>query len=91
MITGRYRLDIAPGSLIQLNSAGDLFDQSHETVFASVSGVDISIGNQGQGSYAHTSFQLTNIRSNTEHQKFTTPDHPLYDGAAWRGGKLVKM
>lgn len=84
---GRFRADIAPGSLLQVNTAGELFTGKQDTLFAHVYSVSIGMGQEGNNSFAYTRFSLTNVRSKTEHQDFTLPKHPLF-GQAWVGGRL---
>jgi hypothetical protein len=88
-LVGRYRLDISPGSLIQVNTVGESFSSKKDTIFGMVNGVKINVGNSGKGGNASTSFSVIHTRSKAEHEKFTTSSHPLFQGA-WRGGSLIK-
>lgn len=88
-ITGRFRMDIAPGSTIQINTAGEAFTGEQQTLFGMVNDVRISIGNSTSGSYAKTRLGLTHVRTKSEHASFTTQFHPLFR-SRWIGGPLVQ-
>jgi hypothetical protein len=88
-ITGRLRLDIAPGSLIRVNTPGERFSGQGDTLFGCADEVMIEVGSTGRDSIARTSFHLTCVRSEAEHASHTTPDHPLFQ-EVWRGGRLLK-
>jgi hypothetical protein len=88
-IAGRLRLDIAPGSLIRVNTPGERFSGLGDVLFGCVNKVMIEMGNTGQDSFARTSFNVVCVRSEAEHEKHTTPEHPLFQ-EVWRGGRLLK-
>jgi hypothetical protein len=88
-ISGRLRLDIAPGSLIRMNTPGERFSGGGDVLFGCVKRVTIEVGNSGQDSYARTSFMLMGVRSEAEHERHTVEEHPLFD-EEWRGARLLK-
>lgn len=88
-ITGRFRCDIAPGSLVRINTVGVRFTGKRDTLFGHVTDVVLAGGTSSNGGYAMTKLFLTNVRSEAEHEELTLPEHPLYE-QAWRGGKLSR-
>lgn len=90
-LTGRFRVDIAPGSLLCINTMGEVFAGLGQTLFAHVTSVRLEVGVSGSNGYARTSFGLTAVRSKVEHDnsELTTPVHPLF-GERWVGGPLAK-
>lgn len=88
-ITGRLRMDIAPGSLIKVHSPGERFSGKKDTFFGMVNGVTVqATAGDGAGGAASTTLSIVGIRSEKEHETVTTPYHPLYL-TAWRGGRLL--
>lgn len=83
-ISGRYRLDIAPGSLIRVDTIGERFVGKKETFYGHALRVVLHCDGNSLG----TSVVLGSIRTQNEHDKYTTDVHPLYD-QAWRGAMLV--
>lgn len=83
-LLGRFRLDIAPGSLVKINTVGELFTGLKDTIWGCVNRVLLRVSAQG----AATELSLSHIRSDKEHDDFTTPNHPLFS-SEWRGGKLI--
>lgn len=83
-IRGRVRFDIAPGSLVRINTVGERFMGGAETLFGHVNTVKIIV----EGENAYTEFDFRNVRSENEHEKLTTPVHPLYKNTPWRGALL---
>jgi hypothetical protein len=89
-ITGKFRLDIAPGATVKVETAGenrlnkDAFDYP---VYAMVDQVSFSI--DAIASQATTSFTLSNIRSEIENKDadITSVSNPLYD-TVWLGSPL---
>ncbi len=89
-LTGKFRLDIAPGSTIKVETAGenrlnkDAFDYP---VYAMVDQVSFSL--DSVSSQASTSLVLSNIRSEIENQDadITATANPLYD-TVWLGSPL---
>lgn len=90
-ISGRFRVDIAPGSLLCINTMGEVFAGLGQTLFGHVTGVRLEVGISGNGGFARTSLSLTAVRSKAEHEntELTTEVHPLY-GERWVGGPLSK-
>lgn len=88
-LKGRFRLDIAPGSLVQINTIGERFSDKHDTLFGHVESVILEGGETGDSAHLHTSFAFTNLRSEEEHERYTEDTHPLY-GVGWTGGSLTE-
>lgn len=88
-VGGRFRMDIAPGSLIKVNSAGERFTSKMDTLFGCVNSVRLKVGNQGHGGHAGTELTFSHVRTQAEHDKFTAKIHPLF-GGAFKGGPLIK-
>lgn len=88
-VAGRLRFDVAPGSLMRVNTVGEKFTGRKDTLFGHVRSVRIEVGEvAGGGSYARTTFDVGHVRSDSEHKDLTVEAHPLYQ-VGWRGGKLV--
>lgn len=94
-LTGRFRVDIAPGSTVQVELQGDRFnesDQFHMTVFATVARVSHIISPQDKR--MATSLMLSHIRNAAEnadpHEKYAASKPPLYNHP-WRGAKLINI
>ena len=89
-LTGKFRLDIAPGSTVKVETAGetrlnrDAFDYP---VYAMVDQVSFSL--DAVSAQATTSFALSNIRSEIENEDadITATTNPLYD-TVWLGSPL---
>jgi hypothetical protein len=95
-VTGRFRLDVAPGSMIAVELIGGgkfSDDKEPRYVYGLVDSVNIVMngGTAGGTGYASTTFNLTNIRTAQEHEGYggflVNDVHPLYD-AIFRGTKL---
>lgn len=89
---GPLRLDIAPGSLVQINTPGERFLGGADTVYGCASGVTLELANTSGGCYARTAISVSHLRAPAEHEdvNVTVPGHPLF-GARWVGGPLVKL
>ena len=83
-VRGRFRLDIAPGSLLKIVTIGDKFVGKSENLFAHAQKVQLICG---RGMFA-TQVELTGIRTEFEHGEYTVSEHPMYSGA-WRGAMLT--
>lgn len=92
-LTGRLRWDIAPGSLIRVGFNEDLFTQqklgSIQYFWGYVAETRSKFGTFGQSSTARTTLVLSHLHSETEHNRFQSPVHPLYN-QLWLGGPLVE-
>jgi hypothetical protein len=90
-LSGKFRLDIAPGSVVKIVPPDSAIEQEKMTMYASVTQVSYIINSEQH--VAGTSFTLANIRSQTENQntdEFTKTHPPLYKpSVAWYGGPLV--
>lgn len=85
-MSGRVRLDIAPGSLISVDVINDKFSDSSaqpSKIYAVVPKVVVRVdsGSYGSTGAAETRFMLSHIRSETEHNddRLTSQRHPIYD------------
>jgi hypothetical protein len=83
-ITGRFRLDIAPGSLVKIQTIGDRFVGKSESLYGHAIRVRLTCGNT-----LETTVWLKAIRTEFEHETYTTPEHPLYKHR-WPGAMLVE-
>lgn len=75
VLTGRMRFDIAPGSLLRINTVGEQFTGLKDTVYGHVLNVHVDIG---ESTGAQTSFEIGSIRSQAEQDSIGVPLHPLY-------------
>jgi len=95
-ITGRFRLDVAPGSTIAVGVVGGgKFSDSQEPryIYGFVRRVRLAMsGGSGGIGNASTSFQLSNVLSAQEHDGYlglmVEEKHPIYD-ARYDGAKLT--
>jgi hypothetical protein len=87
-VSGRFRLDIAPGSLVKVQVINDKFaeeDADEKVLYGLVTQVDLEVraGAEGASGQAHTTFQLGFVRTAAEHEAkgdaLTSESHPLYD------------
>lgn len=87
-LTGRFRLDISPGSLVKVQVIDDKFSEeraSEKAVFGMVHAVklELNAGRDGAVGMASTQFNLKFIRTAQEHElagtALTSPVHPLYN------------
>lgn len=92
MLRGRFRADIAPGSLVQVNLNTSMPESHTVSLYGMVQSVLLWGGEpSGQGSAeAYTELVIANIRTELEHKELTTETHPLYQ-EAWRGSPLVAL
>ena len=88
-IAGRLRLDLAPGTLVKLNTAGEKFTGVTNSFYGIVGAVDINVSDQGGHGAANTTLRLTHLRTEEEHAGLTLPVHPLYT-SGWSGGRLIE-
>lgn len=94
-LTGRFRLDIAPGSTIAVEVIGGKFSQSaaNRYIYGLVQGVtlEMNAGDAGGSGRAATTLGLSYVRTGQEHTGYggymTEDEHPLYK-TAYRGTKL---
>ena len=88
-VTGRFRADIAPGSLIKLVSPGKGSGEQSESLFAHVANVTLSAGLTDAGSFADTRLDLVSVRTEAEqsNENLTVDLHPLWQ-EEFRGAPL---
>lgn len=94
-ISGRFRLDICPGSTIRVEVIDDKFNKDTEPnyVFGLVEGVELTMSAGAAGSVGHAStrFALKYVRTATEHAGvgglMTAEVHPVYE-SKFVGAKL---
>ena len=84
VIVGRFRLDIAPGSLLKIKTIGERFVGEVEVFYGHAYFVTLRGGNGRM----ETQVGVVSIRTETEHEQFTVPEHPLYQ-TRWAGAKLT--
>jgi hypothetical protein len=84
---GRFRADIAPGSLVKIMTVGDKFSKSTAPLYGCVNKVTLVM--DGKSNTAFTVLYLTHIRCEEEQQAYTASDHPLY-GTVFNGCPLVE-
>jgi hypothetical protein len=87
-ISGRFRLDIAPGSLVRIRTIGERFVGSDEVFFGHAFQVKLFGGERGGGSIMGTDVIVKSVRTGTEHELYTVPTHPLYN-ERWTGAMLT--
>lgn len=87
-INGRFRLDIAPGSLVKLQVIDDLFSErgaAEKALYGQVRavGLNLTAGKDGASGTASTTFMLGSVRTATEHEApgtaLTAARHPMYE------------
>jgi hypothetical protein len=92
-LSGKFRTDIAPGSIVRIETAGEKFigadDQFGQELFACVTRVSLFVTSEGQK--ASTTFALAHCRGKDENNADQTSmaAHPLYS-TKWIGGPLRK-
>lgn len=85
MLTGRFRMDVAPGSTVAVQVINDKFSDADSTPREIVAMVTAVTLNMDGGSFestgnAETTFQLSHIRSKEEHEddRLTSTQHPIF-------------
>lgn len=87
-VTGRFRLDISPGSLVKVQVINDKFAEEgaeEKALYGLVMqvGLEVRAGAEGGSGRASTSFSLGFVRTAAEHEgkgdALTASAHPLYD------------
>jgi hypothetical protein len=92
-VSGKLRFDVAPGSVVRIESTPEKFiggeDQLAIVVFGSVQRVTITIN--AEASLAGTSLSLAYVRSEEENKRPRTSvdEHPLFGQAVVVGAPLV--
>lgn len=92
-LVGKFRTDVAPGSVVKVETAGERFvgpdDQFGQELYAAVTRV--SLFADGEGQKASTTFGLAHHRAPDENTSEATSmsRHPLY-ATTWKGGPLRK-
>ena len=102
-ISGRFRLDVCPGSTIKVQVIDDKFSKFNDDpkyVFGLVEGVELTMSAGAAGSVGHAStrFALKYVRTAVEHAGFggfmTAEEHPVYEAkfvGAMVGSFFYKM
>ena len=86
-VRGRFRLDVCPGSLVNVQVIEDKWQPEGEpqSILGMVKQVSLQMGAAGAGSsgQASTTFWLTHVRSAQEHtgigEFLTSPEHPIFE------------
>ena len=92
-LSGKFRTDIAPGSVVKVETAGEKFvgaaDEFGQELYATVTGVSLFANSESQK--AVTTFALAHHRAPDENTSEATSmaKHPLY-ATMWKGGPLRK-
>lgn len=94
-ISGKLRFDIAPGSIIKLESVAEQFAGGEDNLAVDIYGhvVRVTININAEAQRAGTSFQLSHIRTETEFNgddRTTVKAHPLFGADVYKGAPLVK-
>lgn len=93
LLTGKFRLDIAPGSTICIQARSDVMrngvDQLAEDLYGLVARVVVNIN--AEEATASTTFELTHIRTATENKedRFAMANHPFFGNNFFTGAPLV--
>lgn len=93
-MSGKFRLDIGPGSVVKIEGCGEKFlgvdDQFGQTLFATVLQVDLFL--DAEAPRAGTAFHLAHVRNELENKTdgFSVARHPLWD-AVWTGAPLQDL
>lgn len=90
-LTGKFRTDIAPGSIVRVLPMPEKFlgeDDGGKPLFAAVVGVTLRLSSDPSPT-ATTILSLAHVRDRPENNldRFTADRHPLYS-TVWRGGRL---
>ena len=83
-ITGRFRLDIAPGSLVKIKTIGERFVSESEELYGHATRVYL----RGEPGRMETTVRVTAVRTQAEHDRFTVDRHPLFE-RRWVGAMLT--
>lgn len=90
-VSGKLRFDVAPGSIIKVNPALEVFlggeDQLAFAVFACVARVTVAIN--AEAGMAGTTFALSHVRTEAENDRPRTSvtEHPLFGKSIWGKGR----
>lgn len=89
-ISGKFRLDVAPGSIVKIQTAGDNpldIDNKYDEMYACVDSVTIYL--DSTVAQAYTSFGISSVRSAKENEDndLTLTSNPLYS-TTWSGCSL---
>jgi hypothetical protein len=93
LLTGKFRLDIAPGSTICIKSSGDVMrngtDQLAEDLYGLVARVTVNM--DAETTSASTTLELTHLRTDTENKedRFSMANHPFFGNNFFSGAPLV--
>jgi hypothetical protein len=83
-VTGRFRLDIAPGSLVKITTIGERFVSESEELYGHAHAVILTCGDGRM----ETEVGVLSVRTKEEHGLYTAPSHPLYN-QRWAGAMLT--
>lgn len=89
-ISGRLRMDVAPGNLAKIVLPAEGFlGAAGDALYGLISEVRIIITTAGGNSLANTEIGFSHVRTQQEHEKFTVKEHPLW-GEKWSGKSLIE-
>jgi hypothetical protein len=83
-ITGRFRLDIAPGSLVKIKTIGERFVSESEELYGHAYAVFL----RGEPGRMETTVSVIAVRTQAEHDSLTVDKHPLFE-KRWVGAMLT--
>lgn len=89
-LSGKFRLDIAPGSIVRVHVTPEKFladDDLGKVLYGAVTGVILDIS--AEAGRCQTVLRLAHVRSEEENKsdRFTAAVHPLYK-TTWKGERL---
>ena len=92
-ISGKLRFDIAPGSIVQIETKAENFADGSDALatpmIAYVERVSVNINAEARA--ANTTFQFSHVRTSRENTlpRTMVTEHPLYKGSIYNGAPLV--
>jgi len=88
-VAGRLRTDVAPGNIVRVTLPAEGFiGQPGDNLYGMASDVILRIMTQEGGSLARTEVGISHLRTESEHERLTLDEHPVY-GETWSGVPLV--
>ena len=89
-LSGRFRMDISPGSQVKVITMGERFTKKQDTLYGMTRGIRLVGGVGKNGGSMATELLIGWVRSAAEQRTFGTDTHPLYSkSGVWAGGKLL--
>lgn len=99
-LVGKLRFDISPGSIVLIESSGELKSEGVDTLATDLYGyvARVTVTINSEQAAASTSFELTNLRTKAENKdtgaggdggRWAMDKHPFYGAAYFKGAPLV--